>query len=218
LKSFHSVNNKITVDFRKFDLPISQSQALKILHQHGFEFLTVDLVSQARQLIGVSKYKLDAPRSAAPSMVNCSSLMEYLFGLRGVELPPLSVYQAACGESMHLEHVGAEDLVFTPHGRNKNLYLENPDTTIGHVGMVTGDDTIIHAIPRQGIVEESTETFLGGKRKKYWARRIIPKDDAIISLSCPENLQIRSQIDIWWLLMRTLPTSNTPLYAPRNLL
>ena len=180
--------------------------------------MTIDLVREARQLIGKSKYQLDAPRSAAPDRINCSSLMEYLFGLRGMELPPLSVYQAACGEAIPLEHVGAEDLIFTPHGRNKNLYLEDPEINIGHVGIVTADKSVIHAIPRQGVAEESIETFLGGKRKKHWARRIVPKDDAVITLACPPDLRIRSQIDIWWLLMRTLPTSNTPLNAPRHLL
>ena len=177
--NYRAVENRCAVDSAALRLPIPHQDVLAILATKGFKVLHVDIVDLARLCVGTSKYRRGAKPSEAPTVVDCSSLTKWLYGQCGVWLPRRSIQQRELGEVVHPYKILAGDLVFSSGWID--YYLDDPADGVGHVGIATGNATIIHAAnKKRGVIESPLETFIG-KTRFRGARRYFPKHRKRIS-------------------------------------
>ena len=116
---------------------------------------TGDIIMQARSYIGGPTYDQKARFSDAPATFNCYTLMQWLW-CPVIELPD-HILKCRKLASVDPQSMTAGDLVFVPRRR---FTAENDD--FGHVGIATGEDTIIHATKwRNGVIEDPRAEFLG---------------------------------------------------------
>jgi len=115
----------------------------------------VNIIHFARELIGNSEYSLTARMSDAPKKFNCSSFVKYIFQNNGIYLPRRATEQYLYGKLIPINRARAGCLIFTT-GRN-GYYQNSP---IGHVGIVTELETIIHASSTvKGVKEQDIKDF-----------------------------------------------------------
>lgn len=199
---YRAVGNRIAVDLNTLGLPISHHEALRILYDKGFKIIEVDLISLARQCIGRSRYCRGVRPSEAPAIIDCSSFVKWLYGMRGIWLPRRSIQQRELGEAVGLDKLIAGDLIFVSGW--VNYYDDDPANGVGHVGIATGDNTVIHAANKKvNVVESALDKFVG-KNKFRGARRYVPKDQEIITLEFPAERELEIVDDIKWIILQTL--------------
>lgn len=202
---FRTVGNRCAVDLSSLRLSLSDTQALALLTSLDFRVIDIDLIHIARSYIGVSCYHRGARLTDAPAVFDCSSFMKWLYGQRGVWLPRRTIQQIELGASIDLSDIRAGDLVFTTG--YINFYQDDPALGVGHVGIVTGEGTIVHAAnSRAGIVESTVENFLR-KAKLRGVRRYIPDPARVITLETPPSREIEMSDDIRWIILQQLPHS-----------
>ena len=200
---FRAVGNRCAVKLQSLGLPVSGEEALHILHEAGFEPLVVDLVELGQALIG-SEYRRGARPSEAPSVFDCSSFIKYLYGQRGVWLPRRSVQQRQYGDPVELDELRGGDLVFCS-GRIDYFY-EDTNDGVGHVGMATGEGTVLHAANKRcGVIEVETSAFLGKSSDFRGARRIIPSDTCVLTMRTPLGREVETSDDMRWIVLQNLP-------------
>ncbi len=180
-------------------LAISEDFMLKKLARKGFEVLDAgDMVQNARQLIGKSRYRKYAWMRDAPAIVDCSSMIKWLYGLHGIFLPRNLFLWQESGEHVSFgvwpnspEETVAGDIVFT---------TDVDRTKVGHVGLASGPNAMIHATNDVG-VEEISFDDLARQRKVCQIRRIIPVTPKTVTLLIPEKerSEIESSDDIEFL-------------------
>src|ERR1035437_8400891 len=123
-------------------LPVPSSEALAIFSACGFEKLQINLVELARSYVGVSQYRRGARLREAPEVFDCCSFMKYLYGQKGIWLPRRSIQQRAFG-GLAEGDMKAGDLVFC--SAFIDYFETDPSDGAGHVGLASGEGTIIHA-------------------------------------------------------------------------
>lgn len=201
---YRAVGNRCAVILGALNLSISSAEALDILFAKGFRVLDVDLVTLARERIGISDYCRGARPDEAPAIVDCSGFIKWLFAQGGIWLPRLSIqqYEYKLGQIVGLpERISANDLVFTS-GR-VNYYRDNPRWGIGHVGIATGEGTVVHAAnSEKGVIEAPLETFMG--KKFRGVRRYIPDDAKVLTLEIPTDTLVETSDNIRWIVLRSL--------------
>src|SRR3989344_1517554 len=185
---YRACGKRCAVMLGSLHLPISNDEVLAILHRKGFRVIEVDIVSLARKCVGTSRYRRGARLFEAPAVVDCSSFMKWLYAQRGIWLARRSIQQSEYGEAIGLGEIIQGDLGFTS-GRI-DYYQDNPSNGIGHVGIATGEGTVIHAANKKvNIVESPLNTFVG-KTDFRCARRYIPKDSVVITLEIPDHREV----------------------------
>lgn len=200
---YRAVQNRCAVHLPSLNLPISDTEALKILGGKGFKVLEVDLIALARQCIKTSTYRRGAKPSESPMVVDCSSFTKWLYGQRGIWLPRRSIQQRELGISIPIEEVGAGDVVFVSGWID--YYHTDPKDGVGHVGIATDEGTVIHAADRKvHVVESSFESFIG-KTKSRGARRYVPKDQIVLTLETPPDREVEIADDLRWIVLQSLP-------------
>lgn len=119
------------------------------------------IVARARAQIGMSVYKLRADSEFAPHIVDCSSFTRWAYGLLGWTIPRLAFQQfESCGTHVLPEAAAPGSLVFQRHHYSRSSIC--PVLGVGHVGLLTGDKSVVHASKKAGtVVEESVEAFYG---------------------------------------------------------
>lgn len=198
---FRAVGNRCAVHFPSLKLPISAQRALLLLIKKGFEPVEVDLVVLARSCCGVSAYRRGADPDEAPRVMDCSTFTQWLYGQRGIELERRSIQQLAMGAKVRARDIQSGDLLFTPG--IVNYYEEDPALGVGHVGLATGENTVIHAANRlSGIVESQLANFVGND--PLYVRRIIPSNARVLTLLTPPARKVKSSDDIRWILLQSL--------------
>lgn len=200
---YRAVGNRCAVTLDSLHLPISREETLAILSQKGFRVVEIDIIALARQCIGTSQYRRGARPSEAPTVVDCSSFMKWLYAKRGIWLPRRSIQQRELGETVNLDELVAGDAVFVS-GRI-DYYHNDPANGVGHVGIATGDESVIHAANRKANVVESPLDKFVGKTKFRGARRFIPKGTEILTLETPLNREVETADDIRWIVLQSLP-------------
>lgn len=93
----------------------------------------------------------------SPDGFDCSGLVQYVYGLAGVQLPRTTREQHAYGRKVDLDDAEPGDLLFysfTGHG-------------IDHVAIYLGDDEAVHA-PASG-----RSVIVAGVHLKYWQRHFV---------------------------------------------
>lgn len=203
---YRAVKNRCAVILDSLNLPISHEEILNILNNKGFRVVQVDITSLARQCVGTSKYQRGAKIFEAPLVFDCSSFMKWLYGMRGIWLPRRSIQQRELGEIVKITEIIAGDVVFVSGWID--YYHDDPANGVGHVGIATGDGTLVHAANKKdGIIETSLHEFVG-KDKFRGARRYIPKSAEVLTLETPADREVEIADDIRWIVLQSLPKNN----------
>jgi peptidoglycan endopeptidase LytE len=199
---YRSVGNRLAVSIDSLKLPTHKEETLSILTMEGFKVLEIDLVSLARKFVGVSKYRRGAKIAEAPGIFDCSSLIKWLYGQRGIWLPRRSIQQREIGERVEIDKIVSGDVVFVSGWID--YYLDNPDDGVGHVGIATENNTVIHACnSKVGIIETPLDEF-ADKNDFRGARRYIPKNHEIVTLETPPEREVEIADDIRWIVLQKI--------------
>lgn len=199
---YRAVGNRCAVILNSLDLPTSREDTLAILNRSGFLLVEVDIVACARECIGISEYRRGAKPSEAPLIVDCSSFIKWLYAQRGIWLPRRSIQQRELGESVSLSELIAGDIVFVSGWID--YYHDDPTNGVGHVGIATGEGTVVHAAGRKtNVVETPLEEFIG-ESKFRGARRFIPKGVEVLTLQTPPEREVEIADDIRWIVLQSL--------------
>lgn len=199
---YRAVGNRLAVDIDSLQLPISKQEVLSILTIKKFKAVEIDIVALARKCIGVSKYRRGARLVEAPGIFDCSSFIKWLYGQCGIWLPRRSIQQREIGESIELDQVISGDVVFVSGWID--YYLDDPADGVGHVGIASDNNAVIHAGNRKvGVTETKLDEFVG-KDKFRGARRYIPKHRGITVLETPANREVEISDDIKWIILQSM--------------
>jgi hypothetical protein len=194
---YMAAGNRCAVCLADLALPMSQAQVLDTLRQLGFIEVSVSLVHVARSRIGRSRYELGADASLAPSIVDCSSFTKWIFAQKGIWIPRFSVQQSREGRAVAPETRQAGDLMFT-RGR-QDFFSHDVPRGVGHVGLYTERDTVIHAT-QGGVVETEYEVFV--RRGFRGVQRIVLSPEAKTFVATGQSVE--SSDDYRWLILRSL--------------
>jgi len=199
---YRSVGNRCAVHLESLKLPISNEEALGGLERMGFKQLKVDMNALARECIQKSKYRRGARPVEAPEIVDCSSFSKWIYGQRGIWLPRRSIQQRECGETVQIDQMSEGDLVFVKGVFD--WYYDDPEDGVGHVGIISGNETVIHAADADSnVIESSFERFIS-KLKFRGIRRCIPLNAEVITLEIPSTRDVETSDDLRWLILQTL--------------
>jgi hypothetical protein len=192
---YRSVGNRCAIDLSSIPLhPRASRQILKALN---FKFVTVDVVGHARACIGASIYERGVLHTKAPAVLDCSSLVKWAWGLRGVWVPRLSIQQCSFGSAVALTSIRAGDAIFT--AGCVNYFDTDPSQGVGHVGLATGEGTVIHAVGRKsGVKEVTTDSFLRGRAFRG-VRRFASLDAVTVQIPSPYSIEWSD--DLKWLVL-----------------
>jgi hypothetical protein len=194
--------SRLAVDIGSLHLPTSREKILSMLVAKGFKILDVDVVALARGCVNVSKYRRGARLAEAPLVFDCSSFIKWLYGQCGIWLPRRSIQQRELGESVELSEVVSGDVVFV--SGHIDYYLDDPTDGVGHVGIATGNNTVVHAANKKiGIVETSLDAFVG-KDKFRGARRYGSKHREIVILETPIGREVEIADDVRWIVLQSI--------------
>jgi len=205
---YRAVGNRCAVNLDSLLLPVSRNEAICVLGKKGFRIVQVDIVLLARQCVGASRYRRGARLFEAPAVVDCSSFVKWLYAQRGIWLPRRSVQQRELGEEVALAEIVPGDLVFAS-GRI-DYYRDNPQDGVGHVGIATGDKTVIHAAnSREHVIENPLAAF--AEEKKFrGVRRYIANGADVLTLETPAGREVEVADDIRWIILQTLSKPKNP--------
>ena len=200
---YRAVGDRCAVDLDLLHLPVSNKVALAILIKKGFKILEVNLVDLARQCIKTSKYRRGVKPSEAPARVDCSSFIKWLFGQRGIWLPRRSIQQRELGESVSFEEIARDDVVFASGWID--YYHDNSLDGVGHVGIATGEETVIHAANNKANVVESSLKSFASKAGFRGIRRYVSRDKTVLTLETPTAREVEIADDMRWIILQSLP-------------
>ncbi len=201
---FRAVGNRCAVNLAELNLPVSVSLAVTILENRGFKILNVNLIKIARSCIGKAEYKLGATQEQAPHIFDCSSFTKWIYGHAGINLHRRTIQQYEQSLSICTRNIRAGDLVFKS-GQRHNWYRDDSKLNMGHIGIATGDRTIIHAANHgRGVTESPLEEFLNPKEFRGIGR-IIPDPQNTLTFETPPHREIETSDDFFWVIVQTLP-------------
>lgn len=203
---YRPVNGLIGVDFSLLDLPVSQEEALRLLKKDGYEDVTIEnnLLTLARsRKEGVSLYQRSVGIDQAPHIVHCATFIRWLYGNLGIWLPKTTFLLREYGVPVQEGNYQIGDLIFSSGSDGIGYYWDDECDGVGHVGMITDTNTVIHAAnSKLHVIEESFEDFYTDYRKFRGIRRIVPDIERLVILKIPEKrrekielmLEIRKEI------------------------
>lgn len=204
---YRSVGHRCAVDLDALRLPIPPTEAMAILATLGARMIAVDIVALAKGCIGSTAYRRGAHPREAPGVADCSSLVQWLYGQRGVWLPRRAIQQRAYGEPVPRNSIRACDLVFTS-GRI-DRYDHDPADGVGHVGIAIDAGTVVHAAnARAGVIASPLDRFAPPDIFRG-ARRYLPLDRTIHTIEIPDARCVETTDDVRWIILGHLP------HAPR---
>ncbi|KKU82697.1 MAG: NLP/P60-family protein [Parcubacteria group bacterium GW2011_GWA2_47_8] len=119
------------------------------------------VISAARSCIGHARYRRSALLYHAPQIVNCWTLTKWVYGQAGIVLPDYPVEQRQFCVDVTFDERVVGDLIFRTSVRNTVDPVRGD--SVGHVGIITGRDMVIHATNRErrnGVFEESLGNYL----------------------------------------------------------
>lgn len=199
---FHATAGRCAVDLSELDLPISDEKALDLLVSLGFRAIDVDVVRLARSRIGAAGYLRGARPAVEPEEFDCSLFIKWLYAQRGLWLPRRTIQQIDLGAAIAPTRMAPGDAVFTTG--HINYYRADPALGVGHVGLATGEGTVVHAASsRAGIVESRLEDFLR-RAELRGIRRYIDHAACVITLETPLRCQVETSDDIRWIILQNL--------------
>jgi hypothetical protein len=208
--NYHVANDRCIIDLRWCDgFPGGRDAILEIITQRlGFTVYEADPIGIARKLVNTGRYLRGADTKKTPEILDCSSLTQWVYKQMGILIPRPSVDQRDCGIPVNIEDAVAGDLVFTTGPQN--YFVRDPESGIGHVGLLTGEGSVIHASPgKPAITEVSIEDFFRG-REERGVTRILPPSQHRLALKLGPRLEFCFAKTVVRLAQRQLPL-DTPV-------
>lgn len=198
--NYRTVGNRLAVNFEELHLPVSTDTAIALLDAVGFSVIEVDIVAEARKLVGNAEYRRGARLREAPAVFDCSGLMKWLYGLVGVWLPRRSIQQREIGRVISYDKRQPGDIIFC--SGHIDYYIDDPQDGVGHVGIITGEDSVVHAANRKlGVVESPLSSFTD-EGKLRGIRRYITETTKILVV--PTDREIEISDDIRWVVLQNI--------------
>ncbi|WP_051287055.1 C40 family peptidase [Paenibacillus taiwanensis] len=105
-----------------------------------------NIIRKGEKYLG-TRYVFGA-KSFQTKSFDCSSLVQYLFNLEGVDLPRASYEQAKKGAYIKRSQLQKGDLIFFSSGRRG-------DKKISHVAIYAGNNQILHTFGKPGVTYSS---------------------------------------------------------------
>lgn len=192
----HAVGNRCAVNLDSLNVSLSRLEVLSLLEREGFRVLEVDMMALARSHIGRAAYRRCAFMREAPQVVDCASLIKWMYAHAGIWLPRDLLLWVDLGTPVDLADIAQGDLIFTNGYSNRRVERVGD---VGHVGIATDSGTVIHATNRIGIEEIPVDSFLA-RRTFCCARRVIAEQAGLVTLSIPPHQEIEISQDIEWML------------------
>lgn len=208
--SYRAVGDRCAVDLGRLLIAGLHTDTEKraALESVGCTIVSMDPIALARSRIGRSMYRRGARMHEAPAIVDCSSFTKWLFGQAGIWIPRRSIQQRDwVGNGGHAvndrDDVRPGDLVFVIGWRD--YYDVDPSQGVGHVGIVTGDYTVVHAANSDvGVTESPLEGFLYLNNFRG-ARRMIPTDRTVLTVKTPLEREVETEDDLRWMILQRMP-------------
>ena len=195
---YRAAGNRLALNLDELEMDKTKAEILALLGKKGFSQIDIHLDELARSCIPSSKYKRGSRLKQAPQQFDCSSFTKWLYAQKGISIPRRSIQQSTIGTRAALEDLIGGDLIMT--SGYINYFFDDPETSIGHVGIVSNDKTVIHAAnAKQHIIESTIEEFVSDGRFRD-ARRIIPKGADVRTFVVPEEREIETSDDVVWIL------------------
>lgn len=157
-KFIFPVNKRLCVHFPTLIPSVPQAKIDIYLKVKRYEKKHVDIINLAREQIG-KKYHRGAKISENPDHFDCSSLIKWLYGQKGIYIPRISIDQKSFGTPVPIEQIKPGDLVFT-EGSIPYYTEDNEDNRFGHVGIYTGEGVVHARSKAKGITEDPLDSFL----------------------------------------------------------
>ena len=204
-----SVDNRIAVDFSSLNLPVSKEKAIEILRERNIQTIDVDIISLAKSIIGKSQWKLPSRQWEAPHFFDCSSLIKWLYGQKGIWLPRRPVQQfefcSKYGSIHNLDKIVEGDILFvsSPYRQGVNI---GDNEGVGHVCIAVGEGEIVHATNSEfgtGVLKISIEKLLT-TRKLMAVGRICNYMSKVTTLIFPLRREIETVDDLRWIVLQAL--------------
>ena len=157
------------------------------------------MVELARDCVSHSKYRRGASIKEAPEFLDCSLLTKWVYKCRGIWIPRHSIAQKDfCKIEVSEKNIIAGDLVFTTSRRN--YFWFDPNDGIGHVGLATGEGTIIHAAnSKLGVIESPFEDFI---KELKGIGRIIEDEDSLVTIESPAFKVVEESNEFRWKILQ----------------
>ena len=227
----YSVGIRIENISKKLGADVSEREILDILASLGIKSHKVNSIEEIRELV---PSVLNAPYVFgasvlydAPKSFDCSSLMAYLYGFVGIQIPRTSVDQMVFGTEVSEPDLAFGDLVFSNsdtgnihHATKEFLPGFQVESGVDHVGMYLGDGKILHSSRHQEngtVVENLSESEQFANVAGY--RRIAGNADfPRYVLEIPyERLDLKTETDIVEEIGRVYGYEKITPVAPRQI-
>lgn len=184
---YSRIENRCAFDLA--DAGCSPKRAVHILKDLGCEIARLPgIVGVARAVTHReprSTYRRGADISEAPEVFDCSSLIQWVWAQVGLWLPNYAFGQRRFLRSrgwvdVPLAELSRATLVFTTGLQDH--WDNDPRDSVGHAGIITGEETVIHAAgTRRGVVEDEECRFFG-QRKRFRGALRAPSTLVIVTL------------------------------------
>lgn len=162
-----------------------------------------DIVGIARTRVGRSVYRRGAGLTDWPEVLDCSALTKWSYGQLGIWLPRYSVDQRDFGlRSANISSMAPGDLIFKSGFRN--YYWDNQADGVGHVGLVSTSNSVIHAAnSKVGIIESYIDDFTNLNDFRG-VTRIVGNLGKLFTLTLPKGIFLETSTDVRWKILQTL--------------
>lgn len=192
----------MAVDFELLKMPVTTDKCLELLTKIGITFEIKNIVEIARSRIGKTVYKRGAHPREWPEVMDCSAFTKWSYGQLGVWLPRYSIDQRDLGLRIEQSAVRAGDLLFTSGFRD--YFWENPEDGVGHVGIATTLNSVIHcANSKRHVVEDYLDKFISSKNFRG-AARIVRDLGELYTLHLPDQQVLETSNAVRWRLLQHL--------------
>lgn len=199
--NYRTVGSRLAVNFEELSLPVESDAAITILSTIGFSIVEVDIVAEARKLVGNAEYRRGARLREAPAVFDCSGLMKWLYGLAGVWLPRRSIQQREIGSVVSYDERKPGDIIFC--SGHIDYYMDDPQDGVGHVGIITSEYSVVHAANRKlGVVESPLLSFTDGGKLRGVRRYYTAKE--VKTLVVPPEREVEISDDIRWIVLQNI--------------
>jgi cell wall-associated NlpC family hydrolase len=183
-------------DVGNWHLGGTTTEYMQIIAELGFKIESPEIKVLLNSAICFGKYQRGATPLLAPAVVDCSSLVQWLYSRLGVNLPRYAIEQRKWGWDVTHQCLKEGDLVFAKGKISR--YDDNPDDAVGHVGIVTDIGTVIHAKNSEhGVIEDTFAGFCPQSDDFRGARRILP-DCEWYTIKIPTATGIQFSSDLKW--------------------
>ena len=139
----------------------------------------------ARKWLGLSRYTFLEEDCCPPLIVNCYNFVHWVYAQCGIFVPKSLADQLYVGMPIIFSGLWQDgDLIFRGES-HWGAYYDNDRAKegVGHVGILTSDQTVIHASWKDGtVVEETLEKFFasGSKNSRFRGVYRISKEGNIV--------------------------------------